>query len=509
MILRQMLRMRAGAVVLGALAVQASCAQGTEPAARRERPAAPSGRDRRFRIARASPAVRRGRSGAGVVAHGASARRRRGRRHSRGRPVRSARRKGAHLEGPGRRGTPPVGVASPGAPRGRLSLPGEGARSTRASPSTVCCVPVVSLPADVADVSLASHAALVRAESGERWMIEPASGKRLPVSPAGLLQVAALDDGRAAALVEGGQLLVSTDAGEHWTDASGRLRAPAKRVFVARTQTTHEDSLWVETQGAGRARAARRGQTRRLRRVALSRPSAVAAREAAGVARRRAATAPRRAVGGTVARRYGARRRERRPRAGRRGLGGRAGRGRGQAAAGRDVRRRPGRRTTSCSRALARTARRSSSRTRSTVRRWSSRPSPTGAASSSATTAASSGREPATGLSRAPAAWRACGLPEAAGSSTTSTGTGDAGTSGTTFNVVRWIPRADGGAIAVVGDIGGVANAWGLVDGRTGELHAWPTDALTPVMRSALQANDGTRLRPAGCRDGSPTARGP
>ena len=111
--------------------------------------------------------------------------------------------------------------------------------------------PVVSLPADVADVSFASHAALVRADSGERWMIEPATGKRLPISPPGLLQVAALDDGRTAALVEGGQLLVSTDAGEHWTDATGRLRAPAKRVFVSRAPTGHDDSLWVETSGAG------------------------------------------------------------------------------------------------------------------------------------------------------------------------------------------------------------------------------------------------------------------
>ncbi|HEY6459117.1 MAG TPA: hypothetical protein VIY73_03170, partial [Polyangiaceae bacterium] len=109
--------------------------------------------------------------------------------------------------------------------------------------------PVVSLPADVAGVWFAPHAILVRAESGERWMIEPATGKRLPVSPPGLLQIAALDDGRALALVEGGQILVSTDAGAHWADGGSPVRSPAKRVFLTRAPTTQGESLWVETQG--------------------------------------------------------------------------------------------------------------------------------------------------------------------------------------------------------------------------------------------------------------------
>jgi hypothetical protein len=110
--------------------------------------------------------------------------------------------------------------------------------------------PVVALPADVADVSFAPRAALVRSEAGERWMIEPASGKRVPITPAGLLEIAALDDGRALALVEGGQLLVSTDAGDHWADATASLRAPPKRVFVSRATATQKESLWVETQGS-------------------------------------------------------------------------------------------------------------------------------------------------------------------------------------------------------------------------------------------------------------------
>ena len=88
-----------------------------------------------------------------VVAHGASARRRRGRRHPRGRPVRAARRKGAHLAGRGRRGTPPVGVASPGAPRAAASSSGRRAALYASESFDGLLRPVVSLPADVADVS--------------------------------------------------------------------------------------------------------------------------------------------------------------------------------------------------------------------------------------------------------------------------------------------------------------------------------------------------------------------
>ena len=110
--------------------------------------------------------------------------------------------------------------------------------------------PVVALPADVADVSFGPTAALVRAESGERWMIDLASGKRVSIAPPGLLDVAALDDGRAAALVEGGALLVSTDAGAHWTDAPPRLARRRSASSSSRAHPTHEELLWIETQAS-------------------------------------------------------------------------------------------------------------------------------------------------------------------------------------------------------------------------------------------------------------------
>ncbi len=113
--------------------------------------------------------------------------------------------------------------------------------------------PIVAVPGGVTQVSFGPSAALVSADNGERWMIDLADGKRLPVSPPGLLDVAALDDGRAAALVEGGALMVSSDAGAHWIDASPRLRSPAHRLYVDAAPDA-EPALWIETQAGQSAR---------------------------------------------------------------------------------------------------------------------------------------------------------------------------------------------------------------------------------------------------------------
>ena len=66
------------------------------------------------------------------------------------------------------------------------------------------------------------------------------------------------------------------------------------------------------------------------------------------------------------------------------------------------------------------------------------------------------------------------------------------------YNVVRWIPRGDGGAIAVVSDIGGQSGVWGMVDTRSGEIHAWPADALTGEVRNALGYSESPRGLDAG-----------
>jgi hypothetical protein len=353
--------------------------------------------------------------------------------------------------------------------------------------------PVVALPADVADVSFAPKAALVRSEAGERWMIDPASGKRVPIAPAGLLQVAALDDGRALALVEGGQLLVSVDSGEHWADATASLRAPPKRVFLSRATATQKESLWVETQGSPSGllpggRLAAYDTLPTIEPAPSLRAKQPAWREDEPPLRRAMRSgAPSRdgtalvvasgdlvqvdVVSGAV----------------------------DVVAAGK----------------LPPEATCVATRTQDDVVFTCARPGGGAFVVAHALdrapiveqTFADSGRfvvsddggilwvgfcdKPLVGQHRVACVrspgggWQQYDLDAA----------GDAGT-GPTYTIVRWIPRADGGAIAVVGDIGGTASAWGLLDGRTGEVHAWPTDALSPTVRAALQNNEGARGSP-------------
>jgi hypothetical protein len=352
--------------------------------------------------------------------------------------------------------------------------------------------PIVNLPAEITSVFFGPKAALVRAESGERWMIEPATGKRMPIAPAGLLEVAALDDGRAAALVEGGQLLVTSDGGQRWTDSTPRLRAPPTRVFVARAPSTHEESLWVETSSGalgllpgGRLAdfdaipAAEPPPTLRPKQPAWRDEEAPIRRAVRAGALARDGSALVVASGdlvqvdlvsGTV----------------------------DVVAAGKlppdaacVATRTPDDVVFTCGRSsggafvVSRTLERAPvvEQTFQDAGRfvvsddggilWVG-PCDKPAAPTPQARRAACVRTPGGG------GWQQYDLD----------GTGDGG-AGQTYNVVRWIPRGDGGAIAVVSDVGGVSNAWGLVDARTAELHAWPTDAITPTLRSALQGNEG------------------
>jgi len=354
--------------------------------------------------------------------------------------------------------------------------------------------PVVALPADVADVSFAPKAALVRSEAGERWMIDPASGKRLPITPAGLLQVAALDDGRALALVEGGQLLVSIDAGDHWADATASLRAPPKRVFVSRATATQKEALWVETQGATPFGLLPGGRLAAYDALPTAEPAlSLRAKQPAW---REEEPPLRRAM------RSGAPSRD----------------GSALVVASGDLVQVDvvsGVVEVVAAGKLPPDATCVATRTQDDVVFTCARASGGAFVVAHALdrapiveqTFTDSGRfvvsddggilwvgfcdKPMVGQHRvacvrAPGGgWQQYDLDAA----------GDAGT-GPTYNIVRWIPRADGGAIAVVGDIGGTASAWGLLDGRTGEVHAWPTDALSPTVRAALQNNEGARGSP-------------
>jgi len=103
--------------------------------------------------------------------------------------------------------------------------------------------PLIATPADIDGVSFAPKFLLVRADDGERWAVDPRTSTPATLHPMGLRHVAALADGRAAALTEFGGVVVSSDRGGHWVDASAQLNAPVAAVL------THDDALWITTDG--------------------------------------------------------------------------------------------------------------------------------------------------------------------------------------------------------------------------------------------------------------------
>lgn len=108
---------------------------------------------------------------------------------------------------------------------------------------------VVTLPDSIASVSFGPDALLVRGYSGDRWMIDLATGAARPPSPLGLVDVAALDDGRAIAITEAGGAAISNDRGKTWQDVRSQLRGAPGGV-VAR-----DGDLWLTDRLAVGSRA--------------------------------------------------------------------------------------------------------------------------------------------------------------------------------------------------------------------------------------------------------------
>jgi hypothetical protein len=90
--------------------------------------------------------------------------------------------------------------------------------------------PLVSTATDIVDVSFAPRSLFVHGSGGQRWAIELATGKRVALSPFAVAEVAALDDGRAAAIDLGGHALVSTDAGATWKDVTSSLHGALDHI---------------------------------------------------------------------------------------------------------------------------------------------------------------------------------------------------------------------------------------------------------------------------------------
>ena len=114
--------------------------------------------------------------------------------------------------------------------------------------------PLVATASDISELSFGPKSVMLRGDAGERWIVEIPSGKRLPIAPAGLIDVAALDDGRAAALAEMGRTLVSADGGATWSDVTSQLRSRAERLQV------EDETLWIVLQNGQAVKVEAGGQ---------------------------------------------------------------------------------------------------------------------------------------------------------------------------------------------------------------------------------------------------------
>ena len=99
--------------------------------------------------------------------------------------------------------------------------------------------PVVKVPDSVQSISFAPAFVLVRTNNGERWALSLPSGKRVAMAPLGMADEVALDDGRALAYTDQGVVFTSTDGGAHWTDMTTSVRSSPQKV--ARV----EEDLWL------------------------------------------------------------------------------------------------------------------------------------------------------------------------------------------------------------------------------------------------------------------------
>lgn len=101
--------------------------------------------------------------------------------------------------------------------------------------------PLATVPGEVGSISFGPQGILVRGSDGQRWYVDAKTGGAAVMSPPGLVDVASLPDGRAAALTEFGFALVSSDGGQHWQDVTHQLAASPTAVLVV------QDELWIET----------------------------------------------------------------------------------------------------------------------------------------------------------------------------------------------------------------------------------------------------------------------
>ena len=142
----------------------------------------------------------------------------------------------------------------PGAPRRRLPLLDRQRRSIAPTRSTARSKPIARLPDGIQTISFAPKFCLVRTRNGERWALGLPSGERMAIEPLGAADVEGLDDGRALAFNDSGAAFSSIDSGAHWIDVTSQVKSSPTRVAVI------DDELWLFESSGGALRLEPDGQ---------------------------------------------------------------------------------------------------------------------------------------------------------------------------------------------------------------------------------------------------------
>lgn len=100
-------------------------------------------------------------------------------------------------------------------------------------------LPIARLPDSIQTVSFAPKYLLARTRNGERWGLGLPAGERMTIDPLGAADVEGLDDGRALAFNDSGAAFTSLDGGAHWTDVTTQVKSSPVRVAVI------DDEIWL------------------------------------------------------------------------------------------------------------------------------------------------------------------------------------------------------------------------------------------------------------------------
>ena len=108
--------------------------------------------------------------------------------------------------------------------------------------------PLAKLPDGITVISFAPKFLLVRTRNGERWALGLPMGDRVTIDPLGAADVEGLDDGRALAFNDSGAAFSSNDGGAHWTDVTSQVKSSPTRVV------TIDEEIWLFESSGGALR---------------------------------------------------------------------------------------------------------------------------------------------------------------------------------------------------------------------------------------------------------------